>query len=51
MLFILTLDLIENSLLLFYVCPWKVGPYVYLGSAEIELQNDTVYGSEGTKLN
>ena len=28
-LFVLTLDLIENALVLFYVCPWDVGPYVF----------------------
>ena len=39
MLFVLTLDLIENALLLFCVCPWKVGPKVYLGNAEIEYVN------------
>ena len=21
----------------FYVCPWKIGPYICLGNAEIEL--------------
>ena len=38
MLYVLTPDLIENALLLFYVCPWKVGPYVCLGNAEKKSQ-------------
>ena len=26
------------SVTIFYVCPWKIGPYVCLGNPEIELQ-------------
>ena len=48
-LYVLTLDLIENALCgYFYVYPWKTGPYVCLGNAEIELQCSQ--GKEDTKL-
>ena len=49
MLYVLTLDLIENALLLFYVCPCKVGPSACLGNAEIWFQYNQE--KENTKLN
>ena len=47
-LYVPTLDLIENALELVFVCSWKVGPYVCLGNAEMESQCSQ--GKEDTKL-
>ena len=49
MLYVLTLDLIENAMQLFFVCPWKVGPQVCLGNAQID--SKCSQGKEDSKLN
>ena len=46
--YVLTLDLIQNALWLFIVCPWEVGPYVCSGNGKIESQCSQ--GKEDTKL-